>query len=470
MPKAIPSSRTTHDHTRVNDASTVLKRFYVFQRQMMRAFAGWFIRTSHIELKFFLAGEQWMCSQHADSLRTRVLELRYPRRDVDKKYDPDVMAFTDELMKAPDLRAFLAGVYDVALPAFVREIDAYLDRADPLDDAPTVYRLRHIKFDTESRIDAARQQIAQYPPKGDDPTEWRTYITAYLASIGGISGLETKYEAPTDHPMANRPDFTIPQSVERDPRFKPARFHLPHENKYDKAGAAAWKRIETLDKRVAMQVWSAISHFNEIWAAEVPASVLFQLDKQPWDFYLDLSRWAWDEARHSFMGYRAMQGWGWNVPELIPYGDALYNALGHLPPAQRLALLYYYEEGLLRSGTKQTEIRILESAGDAGSTHDMDYDWADEAIHVSYGFKWLRHLLGDDNAGQAELQRLTDEARAVMAEYVATHKDDAEAQLAPYFERLHDVIASMTYDIDDDGLDIKWSPVVADEAVLEDLS
>lgn len=470
MPKVIPSSRTTHDHTRVNDASRILKRLYVFERQLMRALAGWFVRTAPVELKFFLAGELWLSSQQADSLRTRVLELRYPRRDVDKKWDADVLAFTHELMKAPDLRRFLAGVYQVALPAFVSALDSYLERADPLDDAPTVYRIRHLKLDAQARIDAAQSQIETHAPEGDDPAGWIRHIEGMLRAMGGLDGLAQRVPPAADQPFAGLPDFTLPAAVTRDPRFKPARFHLPHENKFDKAGAAAWKRIEALDKRAAMQVWSAISHFNEIWAAEVPASVLFDLDNQPWEFYLDLARWAWDEARHSYMGYRTLQRWGWDVPALIPYGDALYNALAHLPPAQRLALLYYYEEGLLRSGTKQIEIQILESAGDAGSTQDMDYDWADEAIHVSFGFKWLRHLLGDDRAGQDELKRLTDEARAVMAAYVEAHKDDPEAQLAPYFERLYPIISAMAYEIADDGLDIRWAPVVADEAVLEDLS
>ncbi len=470
MPKAIPSARSMQEHTRVNDASGVLKRFYILERQLMRAFAGWFIRTAHVELKFFLAGQQWLSSQNADSLRTRVLELRYPRRDVDKKWDPDLIKLTEALMSAPDLRAFFAGIYDVVLPALIHEIDAYLARTDHLDDAPSVYRLRHLRLDTETRMGEAYSQLDRYSLAGGDPAEYADYITQLVAAMGGLSGLTAPAASPDNHPMSALPPFTVPQVTQRDPRFRPARFHLPHENKYDKAGAAAWKRIESLDKRVAMQVWSAISHFNEIWAAEVPASVLFELPSQPWDFYLDLARWTWDESRHSMMGYRTLQGWGWDVPDLIPYSDALYNALGHLPPAQRLALLYYYEEALLRSGTKQVEIQILESARDAASTQDMDFDWADEAIHVGYGFKWLRHLLGDDSAGQEELKRLTDEARGVMADYVTAHKDDPEAQLAPYFERLYAVIDAMTYEIDDDGLQIKWSPVVADEAVLEDLS
>jgi hypothetical protein len=134
-----------------------------------------------------------------------------------------------------------------------------------------------------------------------------------------------------------------------------------------------------------------------------------------------------------------------------------------------LAILYFYEEGLLRAGTKQIELKILESAKDDGSVQDMDFDWADEAIHVSYGFKWLRHLLGDDNAGKEELKRLTDEARAIVAQFVLDHKDDPEAKLAPYFNRLHDIVAEMLHDIPDDGLDIQWAPVVADEEVLKAL-
>jgi hypothetical protein len=196
---------------------------------------------------------------------------------------------------------------------------------------------------------------------------------------------------------------------------------------------------------------------------------MWDFNNETWDFYLDLARWAWDETRHSTMGFRALEGWSWDVPKLIPWGNALYNAMGPMPPIQRLALLYFYEEGLLRAGTKQIELKILESAQDDGSVQDMDFDWADEAIHVSYGFKWLRHLLGDDNAGKEELKRLTDEAREIVARFVLDHKDDPEAKLAPYFNRLHDIVAEMLHDIPDDGLDIQWAPVVADEEVLKAL-
>jgi ferritin-like metal-binding protein YciE len=469
MVKVLPSSRQTHEQARVDQASQYLKRCYVAERQLMRTLAAWFVDTSQWDFKRQLGQDMWETSRHADALRTRVLELRYPRRDVDKKYDAGVLAWAAEFAKGQNTEEFIAGIYGAVLPELIRAYQEYLELTDSLDDAPTVYILRHSIADKEQQIERMRACVTEVSPGlFDAGAGWADYLRQYAASIGGVSGQGQASSKP-DSSYAGRPDYQVGRQVQRDPRWRPALFHLPHENKYDVEGRKAWGRIEALDKRVAMQVWSAISHFNEIWAAEVVAASMWDFDSEPWDFYLDLARWAWDESRHSTMGYRALEGWGWDVPELIPWGNALYNAMGPMPPIQRLALLYFYEEGLLRAGTKQTEIKILESAQDDGSVQDMDFDWADEAIHVSYGFKWLRHLLGDDNAGKDELKRLTDEARAIVAQFVLEHKDEPEAKLAPYFDRLHDVIAGMLQEIPDDGLQIQWAPVVADEEVLKAL-
>jgi uncharacterized ferritin-like protein (DUF455 family) len=470
MVKVLPSSRAAHAEARVENASRYLMRCYVVERQLMRTLAARFVDTSQWDLKRQLAQDMWETSRHADGLRTRILELRFPRRDVDKKYNSDMLALVAECAKGSDAQEFIGGIYGALLPELLRAYRNYLEQTDLLDDAPTVYLLRHIIADKEAQIERMQALADQVAPGLFEQTaEWQDYLRQFSAAVGGISGRDEPAPKPTDHPFAGRPAYEIGRSVQRDVRWRPALFHLPHENKYDVEGRKAWQRIESLDKRVAMQVWSAISHFNEIWAAEVVAASIWDFDTQPWDFYLDLARWAWDETRHSTMGYRALQGWGWDVPDLIPWGNALYNAMGPMPPIQRLALLYYYEEGLLRAGVKQIELKILESAQDDGSAQDMDFDWADEAIHVNYGYTWLRHLLGDSSAGKEELTRLTDEAREIVARFVAEHKDDPEAKLAPYFERLYDVIAAMLREIPDDNLDIQWAPVVADEEVLKAL-
>ncbi len=466
MAKVLPASRKAHEQARVENASRYLKRCYVAERQLMRTLAAWFVDTAQWDFKRQLSHDMWEASRHADALRTRVLELRYPRRDVDKKYDPEVIDLLRECAKGRSSEEFIAGIYGALLPALIDAYEGYLAQTDTLDDAPTVYILRHIVHDLRVQVERMRALAADVAPDlFTAHADWIDYLQQRAAAIGGTA---ERAALPVDHACAGRPEYGVGRSVTRDARWQPALFHLPHENKFDAAGRKAWGRIEALDKRVAMQVWSAISHFNEIWAAEVTAASLWDFDDQPWDFYLDLARWSWDETRHSTMGWRALEGWGLDVPALIPWGTALYNAMGPMPPVQRLALLYFYEDGLLRAGTKQIELKILESAQDDGSAQDMDFDWADEAIHVSFGYKWLRHLLGDTNAGKEELTRLTDEARAIMARYVEQHKDDPQAQLAPYFDRLYDVIAGMLREIPDDGLDVHWAPVVADEAVLQE--
>ncbi|MBK8019962.1 MAG: DUF455 family protein [Chloroflexi bacterium] len=472
MVKVLPASRSAHANIRVENASRYLNRCYVVERQLMRTLAARFVDTSQWDLKRQLAQDMWEASRHADALRTRILELRYPRRDVDKKYNPDVLALMAEAAKGDDSEEFIGGVYGALLPELLKAYQAYMEQTDPLDDGPTFYILRHIIADKQAQIERMRATAERVSPGLFKRTaDWQDYLRQYCASIGGIAGDAADDEPaaakPESHPLAERPAYSVGRSNKRDARWRPALFHLPHENKYDVEGRKAWQRIETLDKRVAMQVWSAISHFNEIWAAEVVAASMWDLDNQPWEFYLDLARWCWDEARHSTMGYRALEGWGWDVPNLIPFANAWYLAMGPMPPIQRLALLYYYEDGLLRAGLKQIELKILESAQDDGSAQDMDFDWADEAIHVSYGYTWLRHLLGDKEAGREELTRLTDEAREIVARFVADHKDDPEAKLAPYFDRLYDVIAGMLMDIPDDHLDIQWAPVVADAEALK---
>src|SRR4030067_712423 len=51
MAKILPASRSTADYTRVENASHILKRFYVAERHLMRTLAAWFVQTSQWDLK-----------------------------------------------------------------------------------------------------------------------------------------------------------------------------------------------------------------------------------------------------------------------------------------------------------------------------------------------------------------------------------------------------------------------------------
>ena len=258
----------------------------------------------------------------------------------------DVMAFMGEVAKAANVHEFFGGR--------VRGGAARADRSVSGISATALIRWttrrRSIACATSSAMSSgrsghARPNRASFARTGGHGRRGATICGSSLASIGGLSGLDEK-SARADRITADARSFKSRAKHSATPRFKPMLFHLPHENKYDKAGQQPWKRIEALDKRVAMQVWSAISHFNEIWAAEVPASVMYELSSEPWDFYLDLV--ALDVGRDAPQhdGLPRDAGLGLGCSRADPYGNALYNALAHMPPAQRLALLYFYEEGL----------------------------------------------------------------------------------------------------------------------------
>jgi hypothetical protein len=94
-----------------------------------------------------MPGDWWHDSLHADALRSRVLELRYPRRDVDQDHDSGLVAFLAELPKAKTDAEFALGIYEVLKPALVAAYRRYLESGDPLDDAPSFHHIGHALTD-----------------------------------------------------------------------------------------------------------------------------------------------------------------------------------------------------------------------------------------------------------------------------------------------------------------------------------
>src|SRR5262245_25184649 len=84
----------------VEATAQLLQRLYLVERETMRALGAWHMAVSNWELKILTPRHWWHDSLHANALRQRVLELRYPRRDVDSRHDPQLLAFLAELTRA----------------------------------------------------------------------------------------------------------------------------------------------------------------------------------------------------------------------------------------------------------------------------------------------------------------------------------------------------------------------------------
>src|SRR5690606_24664990 len=110
---------------------------------------------------------------------------------------------------------------------------------------------------------------------------------------------------------------------------------------------------------------------------------------------LDAARWGYDEMRHAEMGIRRLRAWGFEPGIDYPMVGDPYHAIlekgGDLYDV--LALLYYFERDAPKF--KQQVKAQYDDLGDTATAQDTDYDWADEAIHLKYGFTWLSHIFGD---------------------------------------------------------------------------
>jgi uncharacterized ferritin-like protein (DUF455 family) len=140
-----------------------------------------------------------------------------------------------------------------------------------------------------------------------------------------------------------------------------------------------------------LQVRSAISHLNEVWAIETGGAILSSFaDVLPWEWIHNSARWTYDEARHCQMGYQRLMSWGFEPAE-IPLGTYIYESASGQDPIYRLGMLYFFETKNIRH--KPARAQLFHDYGDAVSEHDMDFDWADETIHAGYGRHWLKELL-----------------------------------------------------------------------------
>ena len=74
----------------VEQASALQRRLYRTIREMMRAMAGRICATANWEAKMLLARHIWLDAEHADAIRSRVLELRFPRIEAKRASMPEL--------------------------------------------------------------------------------------------------------------------------------------------------------------------------------------------------------------------------------------------------------------------------------------------------------------------------------------------------------------------------------------------
>lgn len=397
----------------VDDNVDRMRRFNFVEGRLYQMSAAFMNPTPEWEVKCAFSLHLYLDGEHSQALRKRVAELRRPPLFLDTSPDAALEAFLDEALRAETTVEKLVGIFGVIRPALLEAYRAHYAGCNPVFDHPT-RRLLKTAIEEEEQMVAWGAEALSGVIKTDEDRQaadaWERHLRAYLAAAGGITGAEP---IPSEElPVARAVEpFVADVDPKRDWRSGEIyNFHYRANDVYldEKAD---W------DERVLALMFK---RFHEMDVPEMMASIVLQTEGKPWEYYRDMGRQLWDEARHAMMGevWFAKVGYDWSqVANHV--GWCMHLNLDRTP-LERHIILYYIEQNLMDGKTgKRLEWKIAQSAKDDLATYFQDYDWADEVLHAQIGRRWLKPDVGDVKA-------LLERGREIASRPSPTMKERSE--------------------------------------------
>lgn len=409
----------------VETASERMRRYYRIVRETMRAMAGYLPKMALWTGKKLLARHIWLDSMHADLLRSRTLELRYPRVDADDLADRSIVRVLEKLPTARSDEQFLLSVYRVVKPAMLASLQGYAQGCDPLDDAPTLVYSNRIIAELSMEIDEFRRTFPELAA-GEAPTEWEGMLEALIAASGGLEGPDADLAGAPHAAYLDGPDYVIPPTARRDPSWAPAVMQVPPR---------------PVANFIEKTIWVAIDHANEVWAAETPAAMMWEYRDVPWELHLHAARWCYDEMRHAMMGVERLAALGLQAGIDVPMVPDHWNAFRSRGIRHLLLLLHRLEQ----NGPKhKANLKVeFSEANDLAASQDCDFDWADESGHISFGLAWLKAVFPEWSK-----QQLIVEGNRIQEEWMqwmeARHRDGTHGY-EKFMEKIDRRVAQLTH-------------------------
>ncbi len=378
-------------------------RFGFVSQQLMLAGSGKMSSIANWEVKAALGRQLWESALHWGLWRDRIRELRGHEHLIERHAEGPLHDLFQELLHSANDAEFAQGLYGVILSAYRTALQHYADETNPLVDQPTVRAVRHVLLDLDEHLDFGQSVLHAIVPRDEAAlSSWYRHLELYLSAAGGIDGTAEalpSFELPA--PRSNG-EFRIPPAFVRDERFTTT---LPKTNPYDN---------ETVHEPLRSKMWV---RSQEMTAAELCATVLFEWEDLPYEGCVDLARHCWDETRHSLFGQAALEAEGTALESLPSWVGYAEHTLPVYPQKRYSHLAIATEAGMMsHPGGKRGEWEwCKDHAHHALMTTYQDFDWADEVNHVAYGRQWLvRHYCGGD---RKRAQTMADETVVERREY-----------------------------------------------------
>jgi len=356
-----------------------LKRYHYALKRLHGIFTARITAEPIYELKTAFSLHAYICSEHVAALRKRVGEMREPPLGLDVVPDANLEIFFDEILGAPTTEELVFGLYGKAIPALARALERHLQDTNWLADHPSVRLCRLALFELKDLAEFGQKALAGLGVElHNGQTDWSVLLDDCLAAACGLGGGD-KLTKKTITRIHSAKPYVYDPIPKRDERF-PDPYNMGVN-----AEAFLYTPEYPNNAKTLMMFYKRI---REIDVPEMMASILTETKGKSWDYYRDMSRQLWDEARHAMMGEVGFVSLG------IDWRKVMINftwSLGlntQLKPWERHAVLYYIEQGLMPKTGKRYEWEVGVASQNPLSGLFQDYDWADEVLHARIGRDW----------------------------------------------------------------------------------
>jgi len=371
----------------VADCVARLKRYHYAFVRLHEILTARITAEPIYELKTAFSLHSYLCAEHVQALRNRVAEMREPPLGLEEVPDPHLQVFFDEILAAPTTEALILGIYDKALPALEAALGRHMRDTNPLADAPSVRVCRFARLELADMIDFGRKALACLVDEATrrQSADWLALLDRCLAAAGGLDGADPR-SADQVGPVFSKTPYRYDPVPRRDERFQDL------FNQGVNAESFLYHPDFPPQPKTLMMLFKRL---REIDVPEMMASIIHETKGKPWEYYRDMSRQLWDEARHAMMGEVGFVALGidWTKARITHNWSLRLNT--ECTPIERHAVLYFIEQGLMTRTGKRYEWEVGCASGNPLSATFQDYDWADEVLHAQLGRLWLIPQIGD---------------------------------------------------------------------------
>lgn len=364
----------------VEESVRRLKRMHYALRRLHEILVARITAEPIYELKMGFSLHAHYCAEHTAALRARVGEMREPPLGLEVVPDSNLEVFFDEILAAPSALALVRGVYGKAVPALLSAMEDYSATVNPLADAPSNRALRFAQVELRDMATYGATAIAGLSKAGqpDADAEWLKLLDSALGAAGGLDGVSPIGIQTVERKLSLKPHQYDPVP-RRDERFP------------DPYNMGVNAEIFLHDPEMPAPPKCLMMYYRRLREIDVPemmASIVTQTTGKPWNYYRDMTRQLWDEARHAMMGEVGF------VDQGIDWRKVMVNftwSLGlntQLEPKERHGVLYYIEQGQMPKTGKRYEWEVAVMAENKLAATFQDFDWADEVLHARVGRDW----------------------------------------------------------------------------------